>query len=93
MRRESQSTRITIPTTPMATEFLPTETLIVGHDRCREAMLRAGLEATKVITMPDYGALVLRPPDLTFADRMTLHVQTFLWSCGTSAWRTRATTS
>lgn len=57
--------------------FLPAETLIVGHDRCREAMLRAGLEATKVITMPDYGALVLRPPELTFADRMTLHVQTF----------------
>ena len=57
--------------------FLPAETLIVGHDRCREAMLRAGLEATKVITMPDYGALVLRPPELTFSARMTLHVQTF----------------
>jgi cyclase len=57
--------------------FLSPETLVVGQDRCREEMLRAGLEATKVITAPDYGDLVLRPPDLTFNDRMTLHVQTF----------------
>jgi len=57
--------------------FLPAETLVIGHDKCREEVLRAGLEATKVIREPDYGAVVLRPPELTFTDRMTLHLQDF----------------
>ncbi len=55
--------------------FVPEETVVIGHDRCRDEVLAAGLEATKVITAPDYGDLVLRPPDLTFADRMTLHLE------------------
>lgn len=53
--------------------FLPPQTLVVGHDRCREEILAAGLEATRVITEPDYGDLVLRPPELTFSERMTIH--------------------
>ncbi|RYP84068.1 MBL fold metallo-hydrolase [Nocardioides guangzhouensis] len=57
--------------------FLPPETLVIGHDRCRDEVLAAGLEATKVITAPDYGDLSLRPPELTFADRMTLHLADF----------------
>lgn len=57
--------------------FLPAETLVIGHDKCRDEVLHAGLEATKVITQPDYGALTLRPPDLTFSDRMTLHLREF----------------
>jgi cyclase len=57
--------------------FLPPETVVIGHDRCREEVLAAGLEATRVITAPDYGNLTLRPPELTFADRMTLHLQEF----------------
>ena len=57
--------------------FLPPETVVIGHEKCREEVLAAGLEATKVITAPDYGALTLRPPELTFADRMTLHLQEF----------------
>jgi cyclase len=57
--------------------FLPAETLVIGHDRCREMVLAAGLEATRVITAPDYGDLVLRPPTLTFDDRMTLHLEGF----------------
>ncbi len=57
--------------------FLPPETLVIGHDRCRDEVLAAGLEATKVITAPDYGDLVLRPPELTFSDRMTLHLDGF----------------
>ena len=57
--------------------FLPPETVVIGHDKCREEVLAAGLEATKVITAPDYGALTLRPPELTFADRLTLHLQEF----------------
>ena len=55
--------------------FLPAETLVIGHEKCRDEVLAAGLEATKVITAPDYGNLTLRPPELTFADRMTLHLE------------------
>jgi cyclase len=40
-------------------------------------VLGAGLEATRVITAPDYGDLVLRPPEITFPDRMTLHLEDF----------------
>ncbi len=40
-------------------------------------MLTAGLEATNVITAPDYGNLTLRPPEVTFNDRMTLHLEEF----------------
>jgi cyclase len=54
--------------------FLPAETTVIGHERCRTEVLAAGLEATKVITAPDYGDLTLRPPELTFDDRMTLHL-------------------
>ena len=57
--------------------FLPPETRIIGHDKCREFVLGAGLEATRVITAPDYGDLVLRPPEITFPDRMTLHLEDF----------------
>ena len=54
--------------------FLPAETLVIGHEKCRDEVLHAGLEATKVITAPDYGNLTLRPPELTFPDRLTLHL-------------------
>jgi cyclase len=57
--------------------FLPAETLVIGHDKCRDEVLAAGLEATRVITAPDYGNLTLRPPELTFADRMSLHLSDF----------------
>jgi len=57
--------------------FLPAETLVIGHEKCREEVLTAGLEATKVITAPDYGNLTLRPPELTFQDRLTLHLSDF----------------
>ncbi len=57
--------------------FLPAETLVIGHEKCRDEVLRAGLEATKVITTPDYGDLTLRPPELTFSDRLTLHLRDF----------------
>jgi cyclase len=57
--------------------FLPPETVVIGHEKCREMVLRAGLEATRVITAPDYGDLTLRPPEITFADRLTLHLDGF----------------
>jgi cyclase len=57
--------------------FLPEETMVIGHEKCREEVIAAGLEATRVITAPDYGDLRLRPPELTFTDRMTLHLHEF----------------
>jgi cyclase len=57
--------------------FLPAETVVIGHERCREEVLAAGLEATRVITAPDYGNLVVRAPDLTFENRLTLHLEDF----------------
>lgn len=52
----------------------PEGTPVIGHVRCREEVIAAGLEATKVVVQPDYGNLVLRPPDVTFTDRLTLHL-------------------
>jgi cyclase len=57
--------------------FLPAETMVIGHEKCRDEVLHAGLEATQVITAPDYGDLTLRPPELTFPDRLTLHLDGF----------------
>jgi cyclase len=57
--------------------FLPAETMVIGHEKCRDEVITAGLEATKVITAPDYGHLTLRPPDVTFNDRFTLHLTDF----------------
>jgi len=57
--------------------FLPPETVVIGHEKCRDEVLAAGLEATKVITAPDYGDLTLRPPELTFVDALTLHLDGF----------------
>jgi cyclase len=57
--------------------FLPGETPVIGHEKCRDEVLAAGLEATRVITSPDYGDLTVRPPELTFSDRMTLHLQDY----------------
>jgi len=53
--------------------MLPASTTIVGHTRCREEVLAAGFLASQVLTGPDYGRQELRPPDLTFDDRLVLH--------------------
>jgi cyclase len=57
--------------------FLPDDTLVIGHEKCRDEVLAAGLEATRVITAPEYGELTVRPPELTFIDRMTFHLPHF----------------
>lgn len=57
--------------------FLPPETLIVAHDRCRELVLRAGTAAMKELTEPDYGNITIRPPELTVNDRLTIHAEGF----------------
>ena len=57
--------------------FLPAETLVIGHEKCRDEVLAAGLEATRVIAEPDYGDLTLRPPELTFRQELALHLSDF----------------
>jgi cyclase len=54
--------------------LVPAATPVVAHDLCRAEALAAGLEAIRVITAPDYGNLVLRPPDITFTTSLTLHL-------------------
>jgi cyclase len=54
--------------------LVPESTRVVGHELCRAMVLAAGLEATRVITQPEYGDLGVRPPDLTFATSMTLYL-------------------
>jgi cyclase len=54
--------------------LVPEQTPVLGHVRCREKVLKAGLEAMRVITEPDYGDIQLRPPEITFSDRVTLYV-------------------
>lgn len=57
--------------------FLPDTTTIVGHHLCRAGVLRAGLAATAELPA-DYGDLTVRPPDVTFTDGLTLHLDGFL---------------
>ena len=52
--------------------LLPESTTVVGHERCREGMLAAGLSAQAVFPGVEWGDIVLRPPTVTFADRLTL---------------------
>jgi cyclase len=56
--------------------FLPAATTIVGHHLARAGILRAGLAATQELPA-DYGDLVVRPPDVTFSDGLTLHLEGF----------------
>lgn len=56
--------------------FLPETTTIIGHHLCREGVLRAGLAATHELPA-DYGDLTVRPPDVTFDGRLTLHLDEF----------------
>jgi cyclase len=53
---------------------LPESTTIVGHERCREGMLASGLAAQEIFPGVTWGNIVLRPPSVTFADRLTLWV-------------------
>jgi cyclase len=54
--------------------LMPPGTPVVAHERCREEVLAAGLEAIRVITAPDYGDVRLAPPDVTFTGSLTLHL-------------------
>lgn len=54
--------------------LLPAATPVIGHVYCREDVLAAGLIAAQLFAGPDYGQLEIRPPDVTFSHRLTLHL-------------------
>jgi len=54
--------------------LMPAGVTIVGHRRCRDEVLRAGLVVTALFPDADYGGLRVVPPTLTFEDSLTLHV-------------------
>ncbi|GLV86349.1 MBL fold metallo-hydrolase [Streptomyces lavendulae subsp. lavendulae] len=53
--------------------FAP-EALIVGHDDARAEQLTAGHQLELIWPATDFGAIEIVPPDLTFSERLTLHV-------------------
>src|SRR5664280_737111 len=55
-------------------ELLAAATPVIGHVYCREDVLAAGLIAAQLWAGPDYGQLEIRPPDVTFSHRLTLHL-------------------
>lgn len=53
--------------------LLPAATPVIGHVHCRDDVIESGHLAADIFTGPDYGERRLRPPDMTFESRMTLH--------------------
>ncbi|MCJ0870367.1 MBL fold metallo-hydrolase [Streptomyces sp. AP-93] len=53
--------------------FAP-EALILGHENARSEQLAAGRQLELIWPANDFGALDITAPDLTYGDRMTLHV-------------------
>jgi len=47
---------------------------IVGHEQCRTGMLESGLLAQSIFPGVDWGAIHLRPPSVTFTDRLEVWV-------------------
>ncbi|MEU2390091.1 MBL fold metallo-hydrolase [Streptomyces sp. NPDC007369] len=53
--------------------FAP-QAAIVGHDSARAEQLAAGHQLEAIWPATDFGAIEITPPDLTYNDRMTLHL-------------------
>ncbi|MFD0357239.1 MBL fold metallo-hydrolase [Streptomyces sp. NPDC127110] len=53
--------------------FAP-EAVIVGHDNARSEQLAAGHQLELIWPATDFGAIEITAPDLTYTDRLTLHV-------------------
>ncbi|AZM88423.1 MULTISPECIES: MBL fold metallo-hydrolase [Streptomyces] len=53
--------------------FAP-EAVIVGHDQARAEQLAAGHQLELIWPATDFGAIEITAPDLTYSDRLTLHV-------------------
>lgn len=56
--------------------LVPALTTVIAHDLCRAEAYAAGLGAMNAITQPEYGALEMRLPDVTFSETMSLHLDT-----------------
>ena len=54
--------------------FVPPQTPVIAHELCRVEARAAGLGATQAIRQPDYGAVELRLPDVTFSRSLSLHL-------------------
>ncbi|MGW0749625.1 MBL fold metallo-hydrolase [Streptomyces sp. NPDC002587] len=48
--------------------------LVLGHDNARTEQLAAGHQLEMIWPATDFGAIDITAPDLTYSDRMTLHV-------------------
>jgi cyclase len=47
---------------------------IIGHERCRTGMLESGLVAQAIFPGVDWGRIELRPPSVTFTDRLEVWI-------------------
>jgi cyclase len=47
---------------------------IIGHESCRTGMLESGLLAQSIFPGVDWGAIELRPPSVTFTDRLEVWI-------------------
>lgn len=54
--------------------FLFTSAVIVGHDECRAEVIAEGLAPAARDPFVPWGDIVVRPPEVTFSDRLTIHV-------------------
>ncbi|GLZ38913.1 MBL fold metallo-hydrolase [Actinokineospora sp. NBRC 105648] len=54
--------------------FVFAEAVVLGHRRTREQAAAAGLHLTGLWPDVDWGAIEVRPPSLTYTDRLTVHV-------------------
>lgn len=52
--------------------LVPAGTAIIAHERCRPEMILTGTAVTAFFQGPDWGELEIRPPMVTFDDRLTL---------------------
>ncbi|MQA10264.1 MAG: MBL fold metallo-hydrolase [Pseudonocardiaceae bacterium] len=49
------------------------DAVVIGHQRCREAVLATGLETTKWFPGVDFGEIRVMPPFVTFQDSLTVY--------------------
>lgn len=58
--------------------YLATDAVVIGHRKTRELVLATGINHYEgVFTGSDWGHLEVRPPELVFDDRLTLHAGDF----------------
>lgn len=53
---------------------MPHGTTIIGHAACRREMLATGTAITALFEGPEWGEIGVRPPDVTFEERLTVWV-------------------